>query len=56
MNDSVRFDPKQGFILDPKKLQSPDGTYLCIANYNDTFQIIKYEVRKDNGTTSGNPQ
>lgn len=50
MSDSVRFDAKQGFILNLKN-QDPEetmGTYLCIADYNNTFQIIKYDVMMDN--------
>ncbi len=53
MNDSVRFDAKEGFILNPKRLEKLDGTYLCIADYNNTFQIIKYNVMRDDGPNSG---
>lgn len=53
MNNSVRFDAKEGFILYPKRLQKPDGTYLCIADYNNTFQIIKYNVIREDGPSSG---
>ncbi|ODN00059.1 Adhesion G protein-coupled receptor E1 [Orchesella cincta] len=54
MNDSVRFDSKQGFFVNPKKLQQPQGTYLCIADYNNTFQIIKYNVEREDGSNTTN--
>ncbi|CAL8109614.1 unnamed protein product [Orchesella dallaii] len=54
MNDSVRFDSKQGFFVNPKKLQHPQGTYLCIADYNNTFQIIKYNVEKEDASNTTN--
>lgn len=44
MNDTVRFDPKQGFTLNINRLHQPEGTYLCIADYNNKLQIIKYDV------------
>lgn len=55
MSESVRFDPKHGYILSPKGREEPQGTYLCIADYNNTFQIIKYTIVQDNHQGSGSP-
>lgn len=43
-NDAIVYDPRKGFRVILKKVQDPEGRYICTARYNDIVSDVEYTI------------
>jgi len=44
LNDSITYDPSEGFSLKISPHFNPTGTYVCTAGYNGTYEVVEYTI------------
>lgn len=41
-DDAIIYDPRKGFRINLKRVEDPEGKYLCTARYNDLVRDVEY--------------
>lgn len=43
-SDAILYDPRKGFRVIVKKVEDPEGRYICTARYNDLVKDVEYTI------------
>jgi len=43
-DDAIIYDPRKGFRINLRKVEDPEGRYLCTAYYNDDVRDVEYTI------------
>ncbi|KAG4071302.1 hypothetical protein HA402_004006 [Bradysia odoriphaga] len=43
-DDAITYDPRKGFRINLRKIEDPEGRYLCTAYYNNDVRDVEYTI------------
>lgn len=54
-DDAIIYDPRKGFRMNLKRIEDPEGQYICSAKYNNEYRDVEYTIASNSeSAVSGN--
>lgn len=50
-SDAIVYDTRKGFRINLRKLEDPEGEYICTARYNDLVRDVEYTIASKSAPT-----
>lgn len=54
-NDAIVYDPRKGFRINLRKVENPEGRYICTAHYNNDVRDLEYDITSKSEPESAPP-